>query len=314
MRRIRNALSLLGIAAAAALCAPSARAQITAGQLDDFQDGTTANWGYSSGGSQPVDNVADAGPQGAGDRALYMDTDVHGGGRLLVINTVQWVGDWTAAGVTQIAMDVRNPNDFELQMRLGIVGPGGVSIGGSGDTHVTNSIAVPADDQWYTIMFPALATDFISLSGSDTADALVNVTHVRILSNPATEFIGAFGGAFYLDNIHALGPLPGDYNGNGTVDAADYVVWRKLNGESGAGLAADGTGPEGTPDGVVDELDYDFWRARFGITQSDGGHNHGATAVLAAVPEPATPLLCGAGMFVFAAVCRRTGRSKELAN
>ena len=56
-------------------------------------------------------------------------------------------------------------------------------------------------------------------------------------------------------------PLTGDYNGNGTVDAADYVVWRKSEGQTGAGLPADGDG-----DMDVDENDYLVWRANFGRT------------------------------------------------
>ena len=58
-------------------------------------------------------------------------------------------------------------------------------------------------------------------------------------------------------------PLTGDYNDNGTVDAADYVVWRKSVGQTGAGLAADGDG-----DMDVDENDYLVWRANFGSDRS----------------------------------------------
>jgi hypothetical protein len=58
--------------------------------------------------------------------------------------------------------------------------------------------------------------------------------------------------------------LPGDYDASGTVDAADYVVWRKTFGQTGARPAADGTGSAGLPDGIVDELDYQFWRGNFG--------------------------------------------------
>jgi hypothetical protein len=60
--------------------------------------------------------------------------------------------------------------------------------------------------------------------------------------------------------------LDGDYNVDGVVDAADYVVWRDSIDETGRGLAADGTGPNGLPDGVVNDADYQLWRANFGKT------------------------------------------------
>ena len=54
------------------------------------------------------------------------------------------------------------------------------------------------------------------------------------------------------------GALPGDYNGNGVVDAADYTVWRdSLN--STAVLGADGDG-----DHRVDQDDYEVLKANFG--------------------------------------------------
>jgi FG-GAP-like repeat len=55
-------------------------------------------------------------------------------------------------------------------------------------------------------------------------------------------------------------PLPGDYNGNGTVDAADYVVWRKTQGTT----VTPSSGADGNGDGMVDQDDYGVWRSRFG--------------------------------------------------
>src|SRR5262249_28080483 len=52
----------------------------------------------------------------------------------------------------------------------------------------------------------------------------------------------------------ALARVPGDYNGNGIVDVADYTLWRDTVGQTGAGLATDGNG-----DGVVNQQDYQFW-------------------------------------------------------
>jgi predicted outer membrane repeat protein len=51
----------------------------------------------------------------------------------------------------------------------------------------------------------------------------------------------------------------GDYNQNGTVDAADYVVWRKTFGTS----VIDYTIADGDGDGVVDSDDHGVWRRNF---------------------------------------------------
>ncbi len=53
--------------------------------------------------------------------------------------------------------------------------------------------------------------------------------------------------------------LAGDYNANGVVDAADYVVWRKYLNQS-ALLPGDVT------PGSVTQSDYSVWRAHFGQT------------------------------------------------
>jgi phospholipase/lecithinase/hemolysin len=88
--------------------------------------------------------------------------------------------------------------------------------------------------------------------------------------------------------------LPGDYNKNGVVDAADFTVWRDTLGQSGAGLPADGTGPSGAPDGMVDQLDYDFWKAHFSEVTGSGLGAGRATAV----PEPAAMWLAAIALMM----------------
>ncbi|MEN1680961.1 MAG: PEP-CTERM sorting domain-containing protein [Planctomycetota bacterium] len=61
--------------------------------------------------------------------------------------------------------------------------------------------------------------------------------------------------------------LPGDYNGDGSVDAADYTVWR------------DGLSPLDSIEG------YNVWRSNFGLSV--------AAASAGAVPEPSSMLLLG---------------------
>jgi hypothetical protein len=75
-------------------------------------------------------------------------------------------------------------------------------------------------------------------------------------------------------------PLIGDYNDNGTVDAADYAVWRDNTGTS-FDLPNDLIG------GTIGLAHYNQWRAHFG--QSDNGGS-GAN-VPAAVPEPSIGMM-----------------------
>ncbi len=85
--------------------------------------------------------------------------------------------------------------------------------------------------------------------------------------------------ALYTAGLLSVG-LPGDYNGNGTVDAADYVVWRK-------GLGTN-----------YSQTDYDVWRSHFGQSAGSGS---GVSANVS-VPEPATLVMLLTGVL---ALCSR---------
>jgi hypothetical protein len=52
----------------------------------------------------------------------------------------------------------------------------------------------------------------------------------------------------------------GDLNGDGSVNAADIVLWRKNAGQ----FVGAGAGGDGDENGLVDQSDYDLWRANFG--------------------------------------------------
>lgn len=82
--------------------------------------------------------------------------------------------------------------------------------------------------------------------------------------------------------LSASASVAGDYNHNGVVDAADYVVWRDTLNQS----VAAGTGADGDGDGVITQADYGFWRARFGNTSGSG------SLASANVPEPASFVMC----------------------
>ena len=86
--------------------------------------------------------------------------------------------------------------------------------------------------------------------------------------------------------------LAGDYNGDGAVDAADYVVWRNSMGATGSSLPADGNG-----DQVVNQDDYLVWRSNFGKSSAGAGS---ATISITGVPEPGGLMLgvCAAAVGV----------------
>jgi hypothetical protein len=73
--------------------------------------------------------------------------------------------------------------------------------------------------------------------------------------------------------------LPGDFNRDGLVDAADYVMWRKLEGQQ----VTPGTGADGNNDGWVDDGDINVWKTNFGRTASSVTFDN-----IENTPEPGT--------------------------
>jgi probable HAF family extracellular repeat protein len=98
---------------------------------------------------------------------------------------------------------------------------------------------------------------------------------------------GLIGGEYHAYLLTPVPAIPGDFNHDGTVDAADYVVWRKTGGS---------------------QDQYNTWRAHFGQTAGSGA----STESPAAVPEPATlALLLFAAMSTGARLRRTACESQE---
>jgi formylglycine-generating enzyme len=92
-------------------------------------------------------------------------------------------------------------------------------------------------------------------------------------------------------------PIAGDFNNNGVVDAADYVLWR-----NGGPLAN-----ETSPPGIVDQADYDAWRAAFGNNTPSSG----ALLAESTVPEPAAIALIVLGSLLMMPQLRRLASSSR---
>jgi hypothetical protein len=86
-------------------------------------------------------------------------------------------------------------------------------------------------------------------------------------------------GEFLEDLPLAKAPISGDYNADGKVDSADYVVWRKTLG-SATDLRANGA-DTGASAAVIDMADLTVWKNNFGNQASGTGGGSQA-----AVPEP----------------------------
>jgi hypothetical protein len=94
--------------------------------------------------------------------------------------------------------------------------------------------------------------------------------------------------------------IPGDYNGDNVVDAADYTIWRDTLGST-TDLRANGDNG-GASAGVIDSADYDLWKSNFGVALGAGS---GSQAV---VPEPTSlTLMIGCASLLLTAR-RRGGR------
>jgi hypothetical protein len=122
----------------------------------------------------------------------------------------------------------------------------------------------------YTITYGMAGQDEIMIAAG---------TVLSLTSNPV------FNNGFILDMITVNVPdtgLAGDYNGDNTVDAADYVVWREDPASFG--------GQQG----------YDDWLANFG--NSSAGAGSGGSS--GAVPEPASSMLVLACLLLVGR-CRR---------
>ena len=131
---------------------------------------------------------------------------------------------------------------------------------------VTEEVDSPLEDAPNS--FATTTLDLSSFAGADSLEVSFLMD-----SSAGTE-------AFALDNIKIIGldslpPSPGDYNGDGAVDALDYTAWRETFGQFvGAGIGADGNF-----DGQVNEPDFGVWAENFGVISSASSQS---------VPEPTT--------------------------
>jgi hypothetical protein len=105
---------------------------------------------------------------------------------------------------------------------------------------------------------------FNDLQPLDLGDGAWGFLHTISYEGPTGNPVAGIVSGLQVEGQFVSAGPPGDYNQDGSVDAADYVTWRKTDGST---------------------ADYDTWRANFGATMGSGSLSS------ASVPEPATALL-----------------------
>jgi hypothetical protein len=177
--------------------------------------------------------------------------------------------------------------DFGEDAGVGSIDPLATSDGSSIRLEITSATTG-------RVTFDGVSLDITFIAGlpaSAIFTLFLNNAEADAMGNPTGEH------AFYFNNLKIERPpfgVLGDYNLNGTVDAADYVVWRKTLGQTGSGLVADGDG-----DGMIDPGDYDVWRTNFGRAAG------AAAASSAVVPETGTLLSLVVGIMALVIWRRR---------
>jgi hypothetical protein len=137
----------------------------------------------------------------------------------------------------------------------------------------------------------------LSHATAGNANLMASSRNTELLTS---EQIGAVLQSAFVQPLS--GPLAGDYDRNGVVDASDYALWRNTL-RSRTNLAADGDG-----NGTIGQGDFKVWRRNFGLGFASAAQTAGAEAAaveadgepdwfhLAGTPEPSAAVLLVLGV------------------
>lgn len=244
----------------------------------------TQNW-YGTPNGDTMLTITDPGNNFAFDVHQYLDSDSSGTSSTVVSATI---GQERLVAFTNW-MHSNNRRGFlgEFAVANSKIGTSGSQIGDEAIHNMLNYIENNDDvwlgwmwwaagPKWGNYMFTLEPTNLGQPTQADRAAMAVLQPHFSV--NPSF--------------------LPGDYNNDGFVDAADYIVWRD-------NLDTSNTIPNDETPGSVSQADYVVWQANFGRALASGaGH---LVDGLAAVAEPSGGLLiCLATLCL--GVLRKSGR------
>ena len=116
------------------------------GQSDTFSTTSTLNWTNGAPATDPL-VISTGGPAGAGDGYLQVTANNSGSaGKLTIFNRSQWAGDFSAAGIFSIEMDLANFGASALSLRVALKSG---TFSNSPGFLSTTAFALSADGQWH---------------------------------------------------------------------------------------------------------------------------------------------------------------------
>jgi len=193
-----------------------------------------------------------------------------------------------------------------------LVPRGGVFTQGSADHNETpTSFNANARNNLSLTILAGNGTTVLQTADVQAAGGTELIT--KLLLPAGGQYFAKIAGADDTVQLYQLSLTPtpillGDYNLNGRVDGADYVMWRNSLGQS----ITQGTGADGSFDGQVNAADYAVWRSHFGETAGAGsgstsGHFEGGGVV----PEPVSLVPLGMTGLALAVVWRRRSAPRD---
>lgn len=149
----------------------------------------------------------------------------------------------------------------------------------------------PNNNSAGSIFLANLTSDPAAPSSWTLSDNNNSSTPQAVLTDVVDHPGGDVGSPGFVPGV--VTQLNGDYSGNGVVDAADFVLWRRA-------LTNSTPLPHDTTPQEVSTTDYDLWRANFGQ-----GSAASAGSLSERVPEPASGLLAAVVGMTAACIVRR---------
>jgi hypothetical protein len=190
-----------------------------------------------------------------------------------------------SAGVTTITGTYTQQSAATLAIEIGGLAPGSqhdrVNVTGNAMLGGELQLALAGG------FVPSAGQTFTILSAAGASGAFANIAAGGRLAtlDGAGSFLVHYGpGSPFAQNEIVLAgfQLTGDFNGDGVVDAADYVVWR-----------------HGVANGTMEPGDYDDWTANFGGPNAGAAADAGSSADHAAVPESSSLILLSLAVSAF---------------